>query len=156
VLTLKQFFTEPLVWLKGAIIFIIGPLDLHLSYLLLAVSVDLVFGIQVALKQKDFTWSALISKFGKKLKIYILWMVMFHAGLPDTARWSLIVLLTGMEILSAIKNTSKLGYGRLADALENLYLSLLKGGEHHEKHNERRVEEIEVRVEIKSDDRDTL
>mgnify|MGYP007123079479 CR=1 FL=1 len=56
---------------------------------------------------------------------------MFHAfdmvtGLPNTARWSVIVMLMGMELLSAAKNTAKLGHGRLSDALEHVYLTLIK------------------------------
>lgn len=56
---------------------------------------------------------------------------MFHAfdmvtGLPNTARWSVIVMLLGMELLSAMKNTAQLGHGRLSDALEHVYLSLIK------------------------------
>lgn len=57
---------------------------------------------------------------------------MFHAfdmiaGLPDSARWAVVSMLAGLEILSAIKNTASLGQTRLADALESLYLSLTKG-----------------------------
>lgn len=56
---------------------------------------------------------------------------MFHAfdmvaGLPDTARWALVVMFAGMELVSAAKNTAKLGHGKLADALEGLYLALMR------------------------------
>lgn len=129
------FFSEPLLFLKGAVIFAIGPLNHQLSYLFVAMVIDLIFGIQVALKEKDFKFGTMVRKFGVKVILYSLWIAMFHAfdmiaGLPDTARWSLILILVGLEIFSAIKNTSKLGYGALADALEKLYLSLArpKGG----------------------------
>lgn len=129
------FFSEPLLFLKGAVIFAIGPLNHQLSYLFVAMVIDLIFGIQVALKEKEFKFGTMVRKFGVKLLMYSLWLAMFHAfdmvaGLPDTGRWSLILVLVGLEIFSAIKNTSKLGYGALADALEKLYLSLArqKGG----------------------------
>ncbi|MDK2600655.1 hypothetical protein QO179_24485 [Bacillus stercoris] len=56
---------------------------------------------------------------------------MFHAfdmvaGLPNSARWAVVVMLAGMELLSAIKNTAKLGHNKLADALEGVYLTLMK------------------------------
>lgn len=110
----------------------LGPIDHQLSYLLLAMVVDLIFGIQVARKNKEFSWQTMFNKFTVKVFTYGLWVSMFHAfdrvaGLPDTARWSLILVLVGLEIVSSIKNTSSLGYSRLADALENLYLNLTKG-----------------------------
>lgn len=122
---------EPFIFVKGALIFMVGPLDIQLAYLILAIAIDLVFGIQVALKNKSFKWSILIKKVSHKLLIYTLWIGMFHAfdmvaGLPDTARWAVITMLAGLEIVSAIKNTATLGHSRLADALENLYLSLTK------------------------------
>lgn len=125
------FFSEPLLFLKGAVIFALGPLNHQLSYLALAMVIDLIFGIQVALKEKDFKFSTMVNKFGIKALTYSLWIAMFHAfdmisGLPDTGRWSLILILVGLEIFSAIKNTSKLGYTALAEALEKLYLTLSK------------------------------
>lgn len=133
---MKNFFAnsiifEPLIILKGALIFLVGPLNLQLAYLFLAVGIDLVFGIQVAKKEKTFEWKLLILKVRKKVLVYVLWISMFHAfdmvaGLPNTARWAVIVMLAGMEIVSAIKNTARLGHGTLADALESLYFSLTK------------------------------
>jgi phage-related holin len=129
---MKNFFlSEPLLFLKGAVVFAIGSLNHQLSYLALAMVIDLIFGIQVALKERNFKAMTLVKKFGVKAVIYTLWIAMFHAfdmvaGFPDTARWSLILILVGLEIMSAIKNTSKLGYGSLADTLERLYLSLAK------------------------------
>jgi phage-related holin len=127
------FFGEPLLFLKGALVFAIGPLNHQLSYLFLAMVIDLIFGVQVALKNKEFKMNTLVRKFGIKLTTYMLWITMFHAfdmiaGLPDTARWSLIMVLVGLEIVSAIKNTASLGYNRLAEALEKLYLNLVKKG----------------------------
>lgn len=123
--------TEPFLVLKGALIFLIGPLNMQLAYLGLAVGIDLMFGIQVARKEKIFKWSTLFSKVRKKVFIYLTWIAMFHAfdmvaGLPDTARWAVIVMLAGMEVFSAIKNTAKLGHNRLAEALEQVYLTLVK------------------------------
>lgn len=123
--------TEPIVFIKGALIFLLGPLNLQLAYLLLAVGIDLVFGIQVARKEQAFTWSILFQKVRSKIFIYGLWISMFHAfdmiaGLPNSARWAVVVMLAGMELVSAAKNTAKLGHGKLADALEGVYLALMK------------------------------
>lgn len=122
---------EPFLFFKGALIFMIGPLDMQLAYLLVAVGIDLVFGIEVARKEQNFRWGILLDKVRKKIFVYVMWISLFHAfgsilGLPDSARWSVILLLAGMEVLSAIKNTAKLGHNRLADALENLYISLIR------------------------------
>ncbi len=125
------FFGEPWIFLKGALVFILGPLSHQPAYLLVAIVVDLIFGIQVAIKTKTFRRKILFHKFGRKVSTYLLWIVMFHAfdmatGLPDTARWSLISILVGLEITSAIKNTTKLGYGVLAEAISALYLNFTK------------------------------
>lgn len=135
---MKTFFTEvwlfvqdPLLWFKGGLVFLIGPINIQLAYLVLALGIDLVFGIQIALRDRTFKWNILFKKLKNKLMIYFLWIGMFHAfdmvaGLPDSARWSVIVLLAGLEIVSAIKNTAKLGHNQLAEGLERLYLSLTK------------------------------
>jgi phage-related holin len=128
---INLFSTEPFVFVKGALIFLLGPLNLQLAYLLLAVGIDLVFGIQVARKDGTFKWGLLFSKVRKKIFIYAMWISMFHAfdmiaGLPDTARWAVVVMLAGMELVSAAKNTAKLGHSKLADALEGVYLALVK------------------------------
>lgn len=133
---MKAFFThlvtnEPFLFLKGSLIFLIGPLDLQLAYLILAVAIDLIFGIQVAVMENKFKWTILFNKVRRKFMIYGLWIAMFHAfdviaGLPDTARWSVVVMLAGMEILSAVRNTAALGHSKLAEALESVYLTLTK------------------------------
>lgn len=122
---------EPLIFLKGAIIFILGPINAQLAYLLLAVAIDIVFGVQLAVRQKEFSIKTLFVKVYRKLIVYALWLSMFNAfdmvaGLPNTARWALIVMLVGMELLSAAKNTAKLGHGKLSDAIEHVYLTLIK------------------------------
>lgn len=126
-----KLFEEPLVFLKGALVFVLGPLTYHLAYLGMVILVDLFFGIRVAVKEKTFKWKLVFTKVLTKVTTYIAIIVMFHAfdkvtGLPDTARWSVIFILLGTEMVSAIKNTSKLGYGKLADQLENIYLTLTK------------------------------
>lgn len=122
---------EPFIFVKGALIFLLGPLNFQLAYLLLAVGIDLVIGIEVARKEGTFKWSVLFAKVRQKIFVYSLWISMFHAfdmmaGLPDTARWAVVVMLGGMEVLSAAKNTAKLGHGKLADALEGVYLALMR------------------------------
>jgi phage-related holin len=122
---------DPLLWVKGGLIFLIGPLNLQITYLLLALGIDLAFGIQIAVRNQTFRWRILFTKLRHKIMIYALWISMFHAfdmvtGLPDSARWAVIVLLAGLEMMSAIKNTARLGHNQLADSLERLYLSLAK------------------------------
>lgn len=112
-------------------IFALGSINEQLAYLGIVMLIDLIFGIQVARKNKEFKWRTLWTKTRIKVFLYTLWIVMSHAfdqvaGLPDTARWSVLLVLAGLEILSAIKNTSKLGHSRLAEALENMYLALIK------------------------------
>lgn len=126
-----KIFEEPLVYLKGALVFVLGPLTYHLAYLGVVILVDLFFGMRVAVKERTFKWKLMYTKVLTKVTTYAAIIVMFHAldqviGLPDTARWSVIVILLGTEMVSAIKNTSKLGYGKLADQLENIYLTLIK------------------------------
>lgn len=133
---MKAFIThlvtnEPFLFLKGSLLFLIGPLDLQLAYLVLAVWIDLIFGVQVAITENKFKWSILFTKVRRKFMIYGLWIAMFHAfdviaGLPDTARWSVVVMLAGMEVLSAVRNTAALGHSKLAEALESVYLTLAK------------------------------
>jgi phage-related holin len=128
----RSFFEqEPLLFLKGAVIFAIGPLNHQLSYLFIAMFIDLIFEGQVARKEGQFKLPSLMKKFWGKVFTYVLWIAMFHAfdgvtGLPDTARLSLIIALVGLEIVSATKNTAKLGHNKLAETLGNLYLSLTK------------------------------
>jgi phage-related holin len=128
---LKVFNSEPFVLVKGILIFLVGPLNHQLAALLLAIGIDLVFGIQVAKKEKQFKWSKLFIMMRRKAIIYGLWISMFHAfdmatGLPNSARWAVVILLAGLEIMSAIKNTARLGYSRLSHALEAVFLALTK------------------------------
>lgn len=128
---LNLYHSDPFIFIKGIMIFLLGPLNLQLGYLLIAIAIDLCFGIQVARKEKTFTWKLLLQKVRSKFLIYALWIAMFHAfdmiaGLPNSARWAVVVMLAGMELMSAAKNTAKLGHGKLADALEALYLTLLR------------------------------
>jgi phage-related holin len=157
------FFSEPFLLLRGAMVFALGPINHQIYYLALAMVVDLIFGIQVALKEKDFKFSTMINKFGAKVSLYSLWVVLFHAfdkisGLPDTGRWALILMLVGLEIFSAIKNTSKLGYTALADALEKLYLGLNKpkGGTQNAEKPKKPAARKKKAAEAPTDDSDTV
>lgn len=140
--------SDVFVYIKGALVFLIGPLNSQIGYLLLAVAIDLFFGIQVARKEKQFTWVLLFTKVRRKFIIYLLWITMFHAfdmvtGLPNTARWAVVAMLASMEIFSAIKNTAKLGYTRLADGLEQIFLSLLR---QQELDDEVKKQEQEIKI----------
>lgn len=140
--------SDTFLYIKGALVFLIGPLNQQIGYLLLAICIDLVFGIQVARKEKQFSFGLLFTKVRRKLIIYILWITMFHAfdmvtGLPNTARWAVVAMLASMEIFSAIKNTARLGYTKLADGLEQIFLSLLRQQEAQQE-----IEQIAKELEI--------
>lgn len=116
---------------KSILVFFIGPLDLQIAYLIVAIMIDAIFGVNVAIKTRTFKVSVLVKKLRVKLFIYCAWITMFHAfdmisGLQSAARLSVILLLVTTEILSSIKNTARLGHSRLADSLEKIYLSLAK------------------------------
>jgi phage-related holin len=122
---------ESLLFFKGALLFLIGPLNAQLSYVALAIFIDLMFGMRVAKKERTFSWSMFGSKVGNKLLVYGAWVSMFNAldmvaGLPNTARNAVILVLISMEIFSASKNTAKLGYGKLASLMENIYFLITK------------------------------
>lgn len=153
-----QVAAEPTAWIDIVIVtvrFFVGPLNAELLYLLLAMAIDTTFGMMVAKRNRTWSWLRLLDLTSKKVMVYMLWLAMFNAfdniaGLPNTARWSVIMILVGFEIISAVKNTSRLGYSRLAGALENVYLSLTnqQGGstfddnkhQHHKKDDDSDVE----------------
>jgi phage-related holin len=122
---------ETLLILKGGLLFLIGPLNAQLAYVAVVIFIDLLFGMRVAAKEKVFSWRVLGSKVSNKLLIYGAWIAMFNAldmaiGLPNTARNAVILILISMEIFSASKNTAKLGYGKLASLMENVYFLITK------------------------------
>lgn len=116
-------------WFKGALIWLVGDLNYQLAYLGLVIIIDTMFAVWGAIKDKEFSWEVMFKKLGGKLAIYTFWIVIFHAAdkiltLPNSGRWMAIVALLGAEIISSAKNTAKLGYTHVAEALENLYFSL--------------------------------
>lgn len=146
--------SDTFLYIKGALVLLIGPLNNQIGYLLLAIVIDLFFGIQVARKEKQFSWGMLFIKVRRKLLIYILWITMFHAfdmvtGLPNTARWAVVAMLASMEIFSAIKNTAKLGYTKLADSLEQIFLSLIRQQEAQQEIQQELQQVEKVAEEIK-------
>lgn len=128
---IENYTGESFLFFKGALLFLIGPLNAQLSYVAIAIAIDLMFGMRVAKKERTFSWGVFSGKVSNKLLVYGAWVAMFNAldmaiGLPNTARTAVIVVLIGMEITSASKNTAKLGYGRLASLMENIYLLISK------------------------------
>lgn len=122
---------ESMLLMKGSLLFLIGPLNAQLSYVVLAIVIDLLFGMRVAAKEKVFSWSVFTGKVGNKIFVYTAWISLFNAldmvaGLPNTARNAVILVLISMEIFSASKNTAKLGYGKLASLMENVYFLITK------------------------------
>ena len=126
-----QQMGETLWYLKGGLLFLIGPLNAQLAYVAVVVLIDLLFGMKVASNEKVFSWRVLGNKVSNKVLVYGAWIAMFNAldmaiGLTNTARNALILILISMEIFSASKNTAKLGYGRLAALMENIYYLVTK------------------------------
>ena len=124
--------SESLLFLKGAIVFLIGPMDEKLTALLVVFVVDLALGTNAARRLKVFGWGELVLKLQKKMLVYGCWIVFFNAidkalGLPSSGRNAIIFVLIGMEFVSAAKNTGKLGHGRLAKILEGIYLNFMQG-----------------------------
>ncbi|MDK2600656.1 hypothetical protein QO179_24490 [Bacillus stercoris] len=56
------FNSDPFIFARGALIFLLGPLNLQLAYLVLAIGIDLVFGIQVAKKRSSLSGLFFISR----------------------------------------------------------------------------------------------
>lgn len=129
--TITSQYFDPWLFFKATVIFLIGPIDLQIFYLLVAVGIDLCFGINTAIKLHSFSWTILYQKMGHKIAVYGLWVAMFHAfdmicNWSNEARWGVIVALFCLEVSSAIKNTAKSGDNRLAKIIMLAYLSLLK------------------------------
>lgn len=123
---------EALIFFKGSLVFLIGPLDLKIAYLGVAMFVDLMFGMRVASAEKRFSWWILMSQVRRKVFVYGGWIMLFNAldavlGLDQLARTTMIFLLITTEVFSVSNNTSKLGYGRLANAIERIYFTLTQG-----------------------------
>lgn len=135
--TMEKWFgylagSDSFLFLKGAVVFLIGPMDDKLKGLAVVILVDLLLGINAAVKLRLFSWGELMVKMQKKVVVYGCWIVFFNAidkalGLPSSGRNAIILVLIGMEFVSAAKNTGKLGYGRLAKVLEGVYLSFMQG-----------------------------
>jgi len=123
---------ETSLFIKGALVFLVGPFDDKMKGLVIFILIDLVLGINAAKKLMIFTWRELAIKMQKKLIVYACWIIMFNIldkilGLPGAARNAIILVLIAMELFSASKNTAKMGYGRLAKIMEGLYLTFMQG-----------------------------
>lgn len=128
----NTYMNETTLFLKGAVVFLVGPFDDKLKGLAVIVIIDLILGINAAMRLHIFTWRELVVKMQKKILIYGCWIIMFNIldkvlGLPGAARSAMIFLLIGMEFVSATKNTARMGYGKLAKLMEGIYLSFMQG-----------------------------
>lgn len=116
--------------IKGAFIFLIGPLNTQIAYLLLVIFIDMYFGVRLAINKNEFKFSIFYKKVTQKIIVYAGWIAIFNAmdiviGLPSVARASIIILLLFMEVLSAIRNTRDLGFEKLSDAISNILKSFV-------------------------------
>lgn len=128
----SAYVNDTMLFFKGAIVFLIGPFDEKLKGLAVIILVDLILGINAAIRLQVFTWKELFIKMQKKIIVYGCWVVMFNIidkvlGLPGAARNAVIFLLIGMEFVSATKNTARIGYNRLSRLMEGIYLTFMQG-----------------------------
>lgn len=113
-------------WLKGVFVWAIGPLDMQLSYLALAIFCDLVLAVWVTTKEGTFKFSIMIRKTVEKLAIYTMILAIFNAlgmvsNFPAPIRWGVLMALIVRDTSSFIKNVGRLGYGSLAQSLEEVF-----------------------------------
>jgi phage-related holin len=123
---LDEIFNQSWGVLRGALVVVLGPLNLQIGYLLLVLALDLYLGIKVALKEHKFSFRYMGEKTLEKTITYGVWIAISHAfdmvtRLPGTARWLCIVTLLGWEVCSSLKSTRKLGYKVIADGLEDMF-----------------------------------
>lgn len=76
--------SDSLLFLKGALVFLIGPMDEKLTGLFVVFIVDLALGINAAMKLKVFGWGELVFKIQKKMLVYGCWIVFL---MPSTKLW---------------------------------------------------------------------
>lgn len=117
-------------WVRVALIFLFGPLNYQLGYLLLVMCVDLYLGIKVARKNKCFSLKFARDKTIEKTVIYCMWVILANAldrvlGLPGTARFVCLIILLGCEIISSLNNTSNLGYVAVSKLLRDFFLGFI-------------------------------
>ncbi len=126
---IKETVARVLFFLQGALIAALGPLNLQIGYLFLVVAVDFILGVWAAKKTGSYDSRYAFSRSIEKLIVYTIWIIIFHsldmvAKLPGTARWLCILALVGQEIMSALRNTGRMGYTGVVQALASVYMSL--------------------------------
>lgn len=117
--------------LKAALFYALGSINYQLCYLAFMVAVDLTLGTVAALKAKEFRLGEFARRNGIKLVLYVTAIAVFNAfdqiaNLPGTARWLCLIALAGIELVSTLKNISKLGYPQIARALEQAYCDIFR------------------------------
>lgn len=123
---IQAFFVSMWGFIKGALIVFLGPLNMQIGYLLIMIALDLYLGSKAAKKDKTFKFKYAFSRTIEKVIVYMIWIAIFNgldmiADLPGTTRWLAILALFGQEIVSALRNTVRLGYVGLAQALAGVY-----------------------------------
>lgn len=116
-------------YLNTLMAFVFGDSIMQLQYLTISVFIDSSLGMRAARKEGVFSFGIAVDKIINKVIIYSSWVALFHAfdtvaNLDNTAKTAVVLLLLSTEIMSAIKNTGRLGYGSLANSLERIYESL--------------------------------
>jgi phage-related holin len=117
------------IYIQGALVWALGPLDKNIEYLLLIVLIDTIFAINVAKVKGTFSFKIMVLKTADKLMIYFLWISMSHAfevisGMTG-ARYSILLSIITIEVVSALRNTSQSGRGQIASVIMIAYKSIL-------------------------------
>lgn len=117
--------------LKAALFYALGSMNYQLYYLVFMIGVDVTLGTVASVKAKEFRLKEFARRNGIKLALYVTAIAVFNAfdqiaNLPGTARWLCLIALAGIELISALKNISKLGYPQIARALEQAYRDIFR------------------------------
>lgn len=121
------------VWLfmKAALFWAVGPLNVQLGYLVFMLIADTVLGIMASRRTERFRLGLFFQKTAEKGVFYIVLIALFNsfdnvANLPGTARWLCLMGLAGLELTSSIKNISRLGWPALARVMEQAYRDIFR------------------------------
>lgn len=118
--------------LQCALIFILGPLDVQVVYLAGLFVADMIVGVMLALRNREFSMSYFTAKTIEKLLIYFILLFVGHATdivvhPPASIRSVAILILFGREVSSVCDKAGSLGYKTIVDVLVSYIQPLLKG-----------------------------
>ncbi|MEW6769983.1 MAG: phage holin family protein [Bacillota bacterium] len=117
--------------LKALLFYALGDITYQFYYLIFLIIADTALGLVVSMRCAQFKYSVFLKKLTGKIGFYLLAIALFNAfdqiaELPHTARWLCLIALAGLELVSAFKNLSLLGYPNLAKALAQAYRDIFR------------------------------